>query len=149
MFTHLSIDGDLGCFYLLTMNSISVRCLCTRFYMVLCSHFSWVHPSGTTTGSCADSMRPAQLPDCFQEQLLHCTFPLARYGLEFCHAHSNTRHYLSIVAILLSVKRHCVVVLIRIFLTISDVEHLLLSLLTTHIPFCGEMSIRILCPFPI
>ena len=130
IFVHFSVDGHLGCFHVLAVvNSATVNIEVSIYFWIMV--FSGYMPSSGTAGSYGSSifsfLRNLHL-------VLHSSYisshshQQCKRGLFSPHAVQST---FLMMAILTTVTWYLMVVLICIFLVISDVEHLFLCLLAT------------------
>lgn len=84
--------------------------------------------------------------DCFPQWLHQLTISPTVHGSPFLCLLPNTCHLLSLMtAVPTGVLWSLIVVLIWVFLMISDGEHLLCSCWSLH-DFFGKMSVHVLCP---
>ena len=126
-----SVNVHLSCFHL---GAIVTNAAINIFYLNICFHFSWVYTWIKIAGSYSSLMLNLWR-NC---QAVFQSISTSRiWGFQCLHTFGNTYYLLFfIINILVGVKWYLIMVLICVFLTANDVEHLPMNLVGSLFSKC-------------
>ena len=153
-FIHSSIDGHLGCFYVLVIvNNAAMNIGVFMFFQIsLFGSLVFIPRSGIAGSKGRSTFNFLRyLRTAFHRQLHQSAFPPTVQKVPlFPHPHQHFLFVdLLVIAILTGVRWYLIVVLICISLVISDIEHLFICLLAIYMSSLHKYPFRSFAHFLI